>query len=70
MQTANSGDPDQMPRSAASDLGLHCLPLVSLVLQFFNVSTVNPGKTTLQCLSYGQQDSESVFLCKGYTLKG
>ena len=23
---ANSGDPDQMPCSAASDLGLHCLP--------------------------------------------
>ena len=23
---ANSGDPDQMPQSAASDLGLHCLP--------------------------------------------
>ena len=23
---ANSGDPDQMPHSAASDLGLHCLP--------------------------------------------
>ena len=23
--SANSGDPDQMPRSAASDLGLHCL---------------------------------------------
>ena len=23
---ANSGDPDQMLRSAASDLGLHCLP--------------------------------------------
>ena len=22
----NSGDPDQMPHSAASDLGLHCLP--------------------------------------------
>ena len=22
---ANSVDPDQMPRSAASDLGLHCL---------------------------------------------
>ena len=22
---ANSGDPDQTPRSAASDLGLHCL---------------------------------------------
>ena len=24
---ANSGDPDQMPHSALSDLGLHCLPL-------------------------------------------
>ena len=23
---ANSGDPDQMLHSAASDLGLHCLP--------------------------------------------
>ena len=23
----NSGDPDQTPRSAASDLGLHCLPM-------------------------------------------
>ena len=24
---ANSGDPDQTPRSAASDLGLQCLPI-------------------------------------------
>ena len=24
---ANSGDPDQMPHSVASDLGLHCLPM-------------------------------------------
>ena len=24
---ANSGDPDQMPRSVASDLGLHGLPI-------------------------------------------
>ena len=24
---ANSGDPDQTPPSAASDLGLHCLPI-------------------------------------------
>ena len=24
---ANSVDPDQMPHSAVSDLGLHCLPL-------------------------------------------
>ena len=27
---SNSGDPDQPPRSAASDLGLHCLPFTLL----------------------------------------
>ena len=27
---ANSGDPDQTPHSAASDLGLHCLPVTRL----------------------------------------
>ena len=27
---ANSGDPDQMSHSAASDLGLHCLPVTLL----------------------------------------
>ena len=27
---ANTVDPDQMPRSAASDLGLHCLPMFLL----------------------------------------
>ena len=27
---ANSRDPDQMPHSAASDLGLHCLPVTRL----------------------------------------
>ena len=27
---ANSGDPDQMPHYAASDLGLHCLPITLL----------------------------------------
>ena len=27
---ANSVDPDQMPHSAASDLGLHCLPMSHL----------------------------------------
>ena len=29
---ANIGDPDQMPRSAASDLGLHCLPITLLLV--------------------------------------
>ena len=28
---ANSVDPDQTPRSAASDLGLHCLPVSHLL---------------------------------------
>ena len=27
---ANSGDPDQMPHSATSELGLHCLPVTCL----------------------------------------
>ena len=27
---ANSEDPDQTPHSAASDLGLHCLPITFL----------------------------------------
>ena len=27
---ANNGDPDQAPHSAASDLGLHCLPVTLL----------------------------------------
>ena len=27
---ANSGDPDQLPHSAASDLGLYCLPITLL----------------------------------------
>ena len=27
---AKSGDPDQTPRSVASDLGLHCLPVTLL----------------------------------------
>ena len=29
-QFANSGDPDQMLLSVASDLGLHCLPVTLL----------------------------------------
>ena len=38
---ANSEDPDQTPRSAASDLGLHCLPITLLgVSQLKWVNTV------------------------------
>ena len=40
---ANSEDPDQTPRSAASDLGLHCLPMSLLWdarLKWVNVTTL------------------------------
>ena len=33
---ANSGDPDQMLHSAASDLGLHCLPVTHLGFPVFS----------------------------------
>ena len=39
---ANSGDPDQTPHSAASDLGLLCLPITLLGvsrLQWVNSTT-------------------------------
>ena len=40
---ANSGDPDQTPRSAASDLGLHCLPVTLLrVSRLQSVNTDRP----------------------------
>ena len=44
---ANSGDPDQMLHSAASDLGLHCLPVTLLWvsrLQWIRVCT-SPSTT-------------------------
>ena len=43
---ANSGDPDQMPHSAASDLGLHCLPLTRLEVS--RQQWVNPVLVTSQ----------------------
>ena len=33
---ANSGNPDQMPHSAASDLGLHCLQITLLGVSRLN----------------------------------
>ena len=41
---ANSGDPDQTPHFAASDLGLHCLPITLLGvcrLQWVNIRNLN-----------------------------
>ena len=43
---ANSGDPDQTPYFAGSDLGLHCLPITLLWvsrLQWVNICIVDFG---------------------------
>ena len=49
---ANSGDPDQMPHSAPSDLGVHCLPVtvlgisrVQLVKLTFSNSTIRTDRS-------------------------
>ena len=41
---ANSGDPDQMPHSAASDLGLHCLPITLLGVSRLQCTIYSTGK--------------------------
>ena len=38
---ANSVDPDQMPHSAAFDLGLHCLPITLYILCFIEIPVFN-----------------------------
>ena len=38
---ANNGDPEQMPCSAASDLGLHCLPVKVYVMEHVMVPLPN-----------------------------
>ena len=48
---ANSGDPDQTPLNAASDLGLHYLPLTLLGvcrLQWVNTKSTDTAKYTYQ----------------------
>ena len=42
---ANSGDPDQTPHSAASDLGLHCLPSTLLRVSRLQWVNVMNGQT-------------------------
>ena len=42
---ANSRDPDQMPCSVASDLGLHCLPITLLGISGYNVLNLNKCMT-------------------------
>ena len=47
---ANSGAPDLTPRSAVSDLGLHCLPVTHLgvsSLQWDNTQTLDENPITI-----------------------
>ena len=68
---ANSGDPDQTPHSAASDLGLHCLPVTLLgvsrlqwvnadTAQITNVCSLRVGSAT----SLVKPDSKTQILTK------
>ena len=43
----NSGDPDQMPHSAASDLGLPCLQITLLWVSRLFVPTFSPERLKL-----------------------
>ena len=55
---ANSGDPNQTPRSAASDLGLHCLPVTRLGvsgLQLNNARQQNLLQNMRFCLCAARQ---------------
>ena len=46
---ANSEDPDQMPHSVASDLGLHCLRIT--LLQVSRLQWANLGLLSQACLA-------------------
>ena len=53
---ANIGDPDQMPYSAVSDLGLHCLPVACLV-----VSSLQ-GVKVIQRKCYSEYKKQTCFV--------
>ena len=48
MLLANSADPDQMPHYAASDLGLHCLPMYPLLGFLDNNGLINVCSSDFQ----------------------
>ena len=55
---ANSGDPDQMPHSAVSDLGLHCLPITLCQLHLVKIlirlcKCAGWSESSLGCISAG-----------------
>ena len=53
---ANNGDPDQMQRSAVSDLGLHCLPITLLGYPDCNgLNLLGKIKLNISCESSARQ---------------
>ena len=63
---ANSGDPDQMPHSAASDLGLHCLPVTLLQVSRLQWVNITAGRVEVSEHHYlaAAADQKSVFQIK------
>ena len=60
---ANSGDPDQTPRSAASDLGLHCFPVALL-----GVSRL-PRVKIIYCISTFSSARLQIYFAFFYTIR-
>ena len=62
---ANSGDPDQMPHSVASDLGMHCLPITGTLLRVSQLQWVNEDGCT-----WKENASHMTIFSLGATFKG
>ena len=67
---ANSGDPDQTPRSSASNLGLHCLPITLLgdfrlqwVNQFAYQEEIKSNVYMYMINSFGAKLQTTVVVC-------
>ena len=74
---ANSREPDQMPHSAASDLGLHCLPITLLgVYRLHWVKADNSGTCDIHAVYIAPDKKRyshnifSYFCKKAYYLVG
>ena len=65
---ANSGDPDQTPHSAASDLGLHCLPITRLRVS--RLQWVNSLVNTVEVMSNWSVNLLTLFLGRLSPLSG
>ena len=68
---ANSGDPDQMPHSVASDLGLHCLPVTYIgvfpVFSGLSMFFSFEQKCLFWCKTYKEYLLSNIFTLKPYS---